>query len=180
MGMSKAEKQLFSQLQATIANLQNPKSNPAQDYMSTQALQGAQFLQGNDYGTLPKGLFFNFDTPATAINQYKKYSNVGQGGTFALADNAGRGQAQQLQGKYLQDKFARDASQNFQNNIANASGNIQNALSQSAGATNENQINSINALSSLFNSPKLKKTSIWGTLLGQVGQLGSAAMSAFL
>ncbi len=179
MGMSKEEKALYSQLTAAIANMQNPKSNPAQDYLTNQALAGANFLQGNDYGTLPKGMFFNFDTPAKSIDQYKKYSNVGQGGTFALADNAGRGQAQQLQGKYLQDKFARDASDNFQNNISNAAGQIQGALGQSSGASSENQINSINALSSLFNSPKLKKTEIWGSLLGLGGQLGSAAFAAF-
>jgi hypothetical protein len=178
MGMSKQEKALYAQLTAAITAMQNPKTNPAQDYLTTQALSGADWINKGEFSSLPKGMFFDFQAPAQQIEQYKKYADVGQGGTFALADNAGRGAATQNQSQYLKDRFARDASQNYQTNVANAAGNIQGALGQAAGAKTGNDQAVIGALNSLFNSDKLKKTSIWGSLLGTIGQIGSSALGA--
>lgn len=173
MGMSKEERAAYEQLTALIASMQNPKHNAAQDYLTQQSLTGAEYFKKGDYSSLPKGQFFNFDLPTAQNEQYKKYANVSQGGTFALANaqgaNGARSQAQGLQSKYLSDRFARDASQNYQNNIANAAQNIQGGLQQAAGYQSGNDANVINALSGLFNSPVLQKHSIWGSVLGTVG-----------
>lgn len=183
MGNKQQEAQtqaLYNQLLAQITALQNPKSNPAQDYLSNQALAGADFLQKGEFSTLPKGMFFDFKMPAAQLDQYKKFANVNQGGTFALSngDNTGRSAASGVQSKYLSDKFARDASQNYQDNITNASGNIQNALAQSAGASSQNSSAIINALGGMYNTlvNKPKSPSIWGGILSAAGQIGAAAI----
>lgn len=173
MGMSKQEKQIWAQLQAAIANLSNPKSNPAQDFLTNEAISAANFIKGGEYGkALPKGMFFDFQMPAQMNEQYKKLANVNQGGTFALAqgNEGGKTSAQSLQGKYLADRFARDASQNYQNNISDASSNIRGALGQAAGATSQNQSAVVNALGSLYQMAP-KKTSPWGSILGVAGGL---------
>ncbi len=178
MGLSKEEKALYAQLTAAISHMQDPHSNPAQEYLSNQAIAGADWLNKGDYSQLPKGMFFDFSMPAAQDETYKKLSNVSQGGTFALADSGGRGAATQNQNKYLQDRFARDASQNYQDNISKAAGNIQGGLAQASGANVQNQQGVISALSSLFNSDKLKKTSIWGDLFKTIGGIGSSALTA--
>jgi hypothetical protein len=175
MGMSKTEKQIWAQLQAAIANLSNPKSNPYQEFLGQQAIEGANWLKKGEYGQLPKGMFFNFQQPSEMNEQYKKLANVNQGGTFALAqgNEGGKTSAQSLQGKYLADRFARDASQNYQNNISDASSNIRGALGQAAGATSQNQSAVVNALGSLYQMAP-KKTSPWGSILGAGAQIASA------
>jgi len=164
MGMSKQEKALYEQILASINKMSTPQSNPAADFLNQQAMAGADWLTKGDFKTLPKGMFFDFQMPAEQINQYKKLTNVGKGGTFALANNSGRSQAQSLAGQYLGDKFARDAGQNYQNNISNAAGNVRTGLAQSAGATAQNQSMSVNALTNLMQAMPKKKGFDWGSL----------------
>lgn len=134
---SKIEKALLAtiqQMQAEIKKMSDPANNPAQQYLTNEAIAGADWLKKGDFSQLPKGMYFDFKNPVEQNEQYKKLANVNQGGTFALADGSGRGDAQGIQSKYLSDKFARDASQNYQDNIANAAGNIRSGLGAAAGA----------------------------------------------
>lgn len=182
MGNKQQEAQtqaLYNQLLSQITALQNPKTNEAQNYLTTAATEGADWLKKGEYDTLPKGLFFNFKMPGEQLDQYKKYADVNQGGTFALSNGGdGRSKATGVQSKYLSDKFARDASQNYQDNIGQAAGNIQGALAQASGASSQNSSSIINALggmySSLINKPK--SPSPWGAILGAAGQIGAAAV----
>lgn len=182
MGMSKEQKALYAKLTSMIDQMSRPQSNPAQNYLTNEALAGANWLKAGDYSSLPKGMFFNFEMPQEQLDRYKKAANVSQGGTFALAANApggdvnGRTSATNLQGKYLQDKFARDSGLNYQNNVANAAQNVYGALGQSANATSQNQANVVNALQGAFSSLP-QHQSVWGSILGAVGGLGSAAIS---
>jgi len=181
--MGKRQDQIYSQLLAAITKLQNPENNKAQNFLTTEAMAGAEFLKKGDFSQLPKGMFFDFKMPAEMMNAYKKAINVNQGGTFALAgggggDMGGRTKAQSLQSKYLSDKFARDSAQNYQDNIANAAGNIRGSLAQAAGATTQNQMGVIGALQGLYGSPALNKPGIGGQLLGMAGSLGGAALGS--
>jgi len=181
--MGKKQDAIYSQLLAAITKLQNPENNKAQNFLTTEAMAGAEFLKKGDFSQLPKGMFFDFKMPAEMMNAYKKAINVNQGGTFALAgggggDMGGRTKAQSLQSKYLSDKFARDSAQNYQDNIANAAGNIRGSLAQAAGATTQNQMGVIGALQGLYGSPALNKPGIGGQLLGMAGSLGGAALGS--
>lgn len=180
--MGRKQNEIYNQLLASIKAMQNPANNAAQNFLTTEAMAGADFLKKGEYSQLPKGMFFNFKNPTEQLDQYKKFANVNQGGTFALANGAGgdmsgRSKATDLQGKYLKDRFARDASQNYQDNISLAAGNIQGALGQAAGAKGQTDANVISALQNLYGSPALNKPSGWGSILGMAGQLGSAAIS---
>jgi len=174
MGMSKEQKALYAQMTAMLAQMQNPKSNPAQEWLTNEALQGAEYMKRGEFSTLPKGMFFDFKMPAEDIKKYKKLTNVGQGGTFALARNgeSGRGKAQALQGKYLSDRFARDTMQNYQDNISNASKNIRGGLQQASGYQTNQQGAIMNALQSTYqNAPKGFS---WGGLLGGIGSMAGS------
>lgn len=180
--MGKKSDKIYQQLLSAITSMQNPANNQAQNALTTEALAGADWLKKGEYSQMPKGMFFNFENPTQQLDQYKKFANVNQGGTFALAngqggDTGGRTKATDLQGKYLKDRFARDASQNYQNNIAGAGMDIRNALGQAAGAKGQTDANVISALQNLYGSPALNKPSGWGSILGMAGQLGSAAIS---
>lgn len=180
--MGKKSDKIYAELLASIKAMQNPASNPAQNYLTQEAMAGADFLKKGEYSQLPKGMFFNFKNPTEQLEQYKKFANVNQGGTFALAngqggDMGGRTKATDLQGKYLKDRFARDAGQNYQDNISLAAGNIQGALGQAAGAKGQTDANVISALQNLYGSPALNKPSIWGSVIGAAGSLGAAAIS---
>lgn len=133
MGMSKEEKALFAKLSAAIDKQMQPQSNPAQQFLTNQSLQGADFINKGDFRTLPKGMYFNFEMPGEQLKKYKDALNSGSEGTFALGDNAGAGNAMGLNKQYLMDKFARDTSQNYQNNIAQASSNVNAGLQQASG-----------------------------------------------
>lgn len=162
---------LISQMQGQIGKMNDPASNPAQQYLTNQAIGASNWLQKGDYSSLPKGSFFNFQMPTEQNDQYKKLANVSQGGTFALSDAGGRGQAQNMQKQYLSDKFARDASQNYQNNVANAAGNVQNALGQAAGAKtglDSQIINSMQGLGGVIGQLQ-NKPGFLSTLLGSAG-----------
>lgn len=177
---NKKQDAIYNQLLAAITNMQNPRNNEAQNYLTSSAIEGANFLKNGEYSQLPKGMFFNFQNPTEQLDQYKKFANVNQGGTFALAgggaDQTGRTNATRLQSKYLSDKFARDASQNYQNNVTNAAGQIQGALGQAAGAKGQTDANVINALSGLLGSQYLNKPSGWGAVLGTIGSIGSSIL----
>jgi len=198
--MSKQTDQIYAQLLPAIQKLQqipqwHPGDNPAQDALTSNALAGNDWLQKGDYSQLPKGQFFNFQMPQEQMDEYKRLTNVNQGGTFALAANnrgSGATAATDLQNKYLQDKFARDASQNYQNNIANASNNIQGALQQSSGANlqtqgldlqgqglyNQTQSGGVDALNNLYKT-QLNKPNLWGDVIKAGGALGAAAITKF-
>lgn len=197
--MSQEQKDIYSAFKDQLAKQQaitpwSQKANPAQDALTSSALAGNDWLQKGDYSQLPKGMFFNFQQPAEALDQYKKYANVGQGGTFALAQGnpGGRSAATGLQGQFLQDRFARDASQNYQNNIANAGSQIQSALGQSSGANLQSQAldlqgqqvnnnlsqGTLGMLGSLSNS-YINKPSIWSSILSAGAGIGAAAINKF-
>lgn len=158
--------------------MQNPASNPSQQFLTNQALEGANYFQKGEFSTLPKGMFFDFKMPQEDILKYKKLTNVGQGGTFALARNgeSGRGKAQALQGKYLSDRFARDTMQNYQDNISNASGRVTAGLQQAAGAKSNQDSQVISALQNMYsmmaNQPE--KKSKWGSILGGIGRIAGS------
>jgi hypothetical protein len=133
-----------------IADLSNPESNPAQNYLTQEAIQGAEYFKKGDYSSVPKGMFFNFQSPVDQMKQFDNYSNVGKEGNYALADNEGMGNAISLAGDYRKNLFARDASQNFQNNIAGASDTIRGALGQASGAKGATDASTINALQGLY------------------------------
>lgn len=158
--------------------MQNPASNPSQQFLTNQALEGANYFQKGEFSTLPKGMFFDFKMPQEDILKYKKLTNVGQGGTFALARNGegGRSRAQALQGKYLSDRFARDTMQNYQDNISNASGRVTAGLQQAAGAKSGQDSQVISALQNMYsmmaNQPE--KKSKWGSILGGIGSIAGS------
>ena len=178
MGMSKEQKAMYAQMTALLAQMQNPKTNPAQEFLTGQAIEGANFLKKGDYSQLPKGMYWNFQMPSQQNEMYKKYANVNQGGTFALSSPGGAGartQAQNLQGQYLKDKFARDASQNYQNNISDAATNIRSGLGQASGyQTNQNSA-VMNAMGNMYGMLP-QKTSPWGQILG----IGAGVASSFI
>lgn len=173
---------LYQQLMAQITKLNTPEANPAQNYLTEQALAGGEFLKKGEYSQLPKGMFFDFKMPGEQLDQYKKFANVNQGGTFALANGGeGRSKATGVQGKYLNDRFARDASQNYQDNIGRAAGGIRDSLAQASGYNTQNSSSIINALGGMYNTlaNKPQKPSIWGQILGTAGQIGAAAITRF-
>ena len=184
MGSKAREKallDLITQMKNEIAAMKDPKNNPAQNYLTQEALAGGEFLKKGEFSSLPKGMFFDFQQPAEEIQQYKKLANVNQGGTFALAGNSagGMGQAQATQKNYLTDRFARDASQNYQNNISNAAGNIRGALGAAAGAKDDLDsriISAIHGAGSIAGQLKPSQSK-WGSVLGAIGGLGGAAIS---
>lgn len=171
----RALQEQLAQLQAAIAKLSNPASNPAQNFLTQQALDGANYFNKGEFSTLPKGMYFDFKTPQEDVEKYKKLTNVNQGGTFALAGNSagGRGAAQALQGSYLKDRFARDTQQNYQDNISNAAKNVQGGLAQAAGHQSQNNAQVVSALSSMYSSlaNQPKKPSAWGSVLGAIGRI---------
>jgi len=123
--------------------------------------------------------------PEQQIDQYKKLTNVNQGGTFALANggangnNSARTSATALQDQYLNDKFARDAEQNYQNNVAGAGQQIEGELGQAANANTQNSSQVLGALSNLYNSPAMNKPGLWGSIFGALGGIGSSIINKF-
>lgn len=174
--MGKKQDQIYAQMLATLKSLQNPKHNPAQDYLTNEALAGADWLKKGDYSQLPKGMFFDFEMPSEMVKRYNSAANVGREGTFALGDNSGMGNAMNLQSKYLADKFARDAGLNYQQNVANAAGNIRSGLGAASAAQSGNDAAIMSALNMMGNLPFVNKSGMMGSLLGLAGGLGSAAL----
>jgi hypothetical protein len=135
--MGKETKQLYQ----TVIKLlnqqmsQKPPENKPLDYITQQSIAGADLLKSRDYRNLGKdgNMFFDFQLPAEQQKARAMAYNANQTGTFGLADNAGQGSAAQLASQYLKDKFARDTSQNFQDNIQQAGANIRGGLATAAG-----------------------------------------------
>lgn len=179
MGRKQWEQQLAAQqaqISAMIAQMQNPASNPAQQYLTNEALAGADYLKKGEYSSLPKGMFFNFEMPQKQLEQYKKLTNVNQGGTFALANAGagGRSRAMGQQSKYLGDKFARDTLLNYQNNISGARGEIGKGLYAAAGAKSGQDSQIMGALQNLYSTTShtpQKAGFNWGAVIG--GALGA-------
>ena len=181
---SKRDKQidaLIAQMQAQITKMQEPAANPTQTFLTNQALSGAEYLNKGDYSAMPKGMFFDFKNPVEQNQQYKKLINVNQGGTFALADNGGRGQATGLQKQYLSDKFARDASQNYQDNIQTASEKIRGALGQASEyktGLDQRVVSAYQGLTNILgNMPK--ETKWWEKIIGPAASIGGSLLGAF-
>lgn len=168
---------LQAQLMAAINNLTNPKSNPYQDFLGTQAINAANFYNKGEFSSIPKGMgmFYDFSMPAENVERYKKMTNVGQGGTFNLAStgNTGRTNAQGMASKYLNDRFARDASQNYQDNVRNAGTRIQSALGQASGASSQMQLGAIDAMNSMYGSLNQRLGQKGGGIGGLLGGIGS-------
>ena len=61
--MGRKEKEIYSSLLAAIKNMQNPASNPAQNALTNEALAAADVIKKGDFTHLPKGMFFDFDSP---------------------------------------------------------------------------------------------------------------------
>lgn len=160
-----------------------PEVNQAQKALTDQALAASNALNTGDFRTLPKNMVFNFSRPAEEKKQYEMLTNASQTGTFGLGDSASSGKANALAGMYLKDKFARDAGENFQNNVSNAAGTVQNMLSQASGAeasrinSENNRLSSlIGNISNVYGMLKSSKgpgigSQILGTLGGILGGL---------
>ena len=183
--MGKQTQALYNQLIGLINQQMNtkPEVNESQKYLTDQALAAAHQMDTGDFSTLPKNMFFNFSRPAEQKRQYEQLSNASNTGTFALGDTAGMGQANALQSKFMKDRFARDVGENYQNNIASAAGNVQNALAQSSSAEanriafeDQRKMGVINALGNLYQQ-KASQPSGWGAALRMIGNLGSAAIN---
>ena len=57
MGMSKQEKEIWAKLTAALDRQMNPASNPAQQFLTNQALAGADYINKGDFRQLPKGQY---------------------------------------------------------------------------------------------------------------------------
>lgn len=166
----------LAQMQTQIAKMSDPASNPAQQYLTNEALAGAEWFKKGDFREKPKGMFFDFKMPSEQNDQYKKFANVNQGGTFALGDNSGSGQAMGIQKQYLGDKFARDASQNYQDNVANAGQNVRGGLGAAAGAKSQNDSAVMSALQGMTGilGQMPQKEPWWKSVLGGVMGIASS------
>ena len=170
---SKEEKALYNKIMSLIDVQMQPQSNPAQDFLTNQALAGADYLNKGDFSSLPKGMYFDFELPSEQLKNYKNLTNAGAEGTFALgADDGG------LQKNYLSDKFARDASLNYQNNIKDASDNIKAGLSQAAGAKSGNDSAIISGLEGMMG--KSPQGFQWSSLLPGAMNMGTSLLTKFL
>lgn len=186
--IGKQTKALYNQLIGLINQQINKPAqvNEPQKFLTDKAMQAAKDMETNDFSTMPKNMFFNFQRPAEQKKQYEMLANASQTGTFGLADNGGASKSTQIQTGYMKDKFARDAAQNFQDNIGAGAASVQNALGQASGAEmqrigmDDNRMNGI--ISQLSNLYQFKKQAnsqggMLGGILGMAGQLGSAAIT---
>jgi hypothetical protein len=177
--MGKKQNAIYAELLKAIKSMQDPKSNPAQDFLTNQAIEAANWMKKGDYSQLPKGMVFDFQMPAEQMKQYQMASNVSKDGTFALGDDGmGSKGAMATQGKFLGDKFARDAAQNYQNNISGVGQKASAMLGQAAGAKSGNDQAIIAALQGLYGSPALNKPGIAGAVMGMIGGIGGGALSS--
>lgn len=181
---SKAEKRMeamIAQMQAQISKMSEPKNNPALDFLTNEALSGAEYLKKGDYSQMPKGMFFDYKNPVEQNQQYKKAINVNQGGTFALADNGGAGNAMGLQKQFLSDKFARDSAQNYQDNISNSAGSIRSALGGVASGKGEQDTRIMSAMQGLTGilgaMPEKKKW--WESIIGPAAGIAGSLITKF-
>lgn len=176
--MGKKQNAVYAEMMALLKKMQNPEENKAQNFLTTEALAGADWLKKGDFSQLPKGMFFDFQMPAEQMRQYEKASNVGRTGTFALGDHGGMGAAVKTQSQFLGDKFARDAAQNYQNNVRGVGDKVQNSLIQASGAKSQNDSAVITALQNLYGSPALNKPGVGGALIGAIGGIGGGLMNS--
>lgn len=184
--MGKQTKALYNQLTALLNKQMNtpPPVNEPQKYLTDKAMQAAKDMETNNFSTMPKSMFFNFQRPAEQKRQRETLMNAAQTGTFGLADNGGASKATQIQTGYMKDKFARDAAQNFQDNVGAGSAAIQNALGQASGAEagriafEDNRMNGIiSQLNNLYQFKKQMNGESSGAILGMIGGLGSSAIT---
>lgn len=188
--MGAQTKALYNQLIAMMNEERTRKApeNKPLDYITQQALAGAEKLKSRDYRSLGDdgNMFFDFQLPAEQMKARAKAFNANQTGIFGLADNAGAGAGTKLASSYLKDKFARDTAQNFQNNIQQAGANIRGGLATAAGGVadaNAQEMNRrlaiMNQFSDLYKFKKQANSSggILGGILGAASSVGAAAIT---
>lgn len=187
--MGKETKALYSTLIKMLneERTRKPPENKPLDYITQQAIAGADKLKGRDYRSLGDdgNMFFDFELPAEQQKKRAMAYNANQTGTFALAGGgaAGGTKAHGLQDKFLKDKFARDTAQNFQNNIQGAASNIRGGLATAAGGVSDANAQEINRRMAVMNSfgdlYKFKKgTNSQGGMLGSIIGAGAGVASA--
>jgi hypothetical protein len=192
--MGKETKQLYKTLIDLLnkqANQPKPENKPL-DYITQQALAGADLLKSRDYRNLSKdgNMFFDFQLPAEQAKRREMLYNANQTGVFGMADNSGAGKATALASEFLKNKSANDDAQNFQNNIAGAAANIRGGLATAAGgvgaandAETQRRMAIINSFSDLY---KFKKSTnqaassgLWSGIIGAGAGAASAAITKF-
>lgn len=186
--MGKETKQLYQTMIKLLNQQMNqpkPENKPL-DYLTQQAIQGADLLKSRDYRDLSKNgnMFFDFQLPAEQQKARAMAYNANQTGTFALGSggNSGATKAFGLQDKFLKDKFARDTAQNFQDNIQQAGANIRGGLATAAGGTADANAQEIARQQAILGSftdlYKFKKSTnqaaTTGLMSGIIGGVGSA------
>lgn len=186
--MGKETKALYAKLTQMLDKQMNtpPPVNKAQEYLTNQSLQAAKDFETSNFATLPKNMFMNFQRPAEQRQQRELLMNAGTTGTFGLADAGGQTASTRIQNEYLKDRFARDTSQNFQDNIGAAAANIQNALANASGAEagriaweDQRMMGVTGMLSNLYQFKKQtnQQGNLFGTILGAGAQVAGAALT---
>lgn len=166
-----------------------PAENKPLDYITQQAIAGADILKSRDYRNLSKdgNMFFDFQLPAEQQKARAMAYNANQTGTFGLANSgSGETKAASIQDKFLKDKFARDTAQNFQDNIQQAGANIRGGLATAAGGVSDANAQELNRRMAIMNQfsdlYKFKKQAnssggILGGILGAGASVASAAIT---
>lgn len=150
-------------------------------------MAAAELLKSRDYRNLNKdgNMLLNFEMPAEEQRKREILTNASKSGTFGLADNASAGKATALAGQYMQDKFARDSAQNFQNNIQRAGDTTRGVLATAAGGTadanaleQQRRLAALNSLGSLYNTQKSTNSQGGAGILGGILGAGAGVASA--
>lgn len=189
--MGKQTKALYNTLIQMLNEERNrkPPENKPLDYITQQAIAGADLLKSRDYRNLAKdgNMFFDYQLPAEQQKARAMAYNANQTGTFGLSNNgAGQSKATALQDKFLKDKFARDTSQNFQDNIQQSASNIRGGLATAAGGVADSNSAEVNRRMAIMNQfsdlYKFKKQAnsqggMLGSILGAGATVGAAAIS---
>jgi hypothetical protein len=188
--IGKKTKALYEELLKQIRAMQaapKPENKPL-DLMTQQAMEAAELLKSRDYNNLNKNgnMLLNFEMPAEQQRKRFLTTNAAKGGTFSLADNSGATGATKIAGQYMQDRFARDTAQNFQDNIQRAGDTTRATLATAAGGVmdansleQQKRLAAMNALGSLYHTQKSVNSSNnpLGAILGGAATVGASAIT---